>query len=99
MSKKVEVPIVIVLNYFTDIEVEFHRGTDALNSLTDEKKYVDVTCFVIKCRRSGREGWSGGGSCCLAKKGKRLVEGAYGGRCFLHRILNSCDKMKIVDAR
>jgi hypothetical protein len=56
MSEKVEVPIVIVLNYFTEIEVEFHRGTDALNSWMDEKKYVDVTGFVIKCHRSGREG-------------------------------------------
>jgi hypothetical protein len=97
MSENVEVPIVIVLNYFTEIEVEFHCGTDVLNSLMDEKKYVDVTGFIIKCCWSGCEGWRGGGPCCLAKKRRRLVEGAYGGSCFLHGILNSCHKIKIVD--
>ena len=51
MNKKVEVPIVIVLNCFTDIEVELHRGIDTLNGLMDEKKYVDVTGFVINVIR------------------------------------------------
>ncbi len=47
ISEKVEVPIVIVLNCFTDIEVVFYRGTDALDGLMDEKKNVDVTGFII----------------------------------------------------
>jgi hypothetical protein len=99
MSEKVEVPNVIVLNCFTDIEVEFHRGTDALNGLMDETKDVDVTGFVINVVgvvvRFGVEEVQA----VSRKKGKRLVEGAYGGRCFLHRILNSCDRTKIADVR
>jgi hypothetical protein len=38
ISEKVEVPIVIGLNFFTDIEVENHCSTDALNGLMDERK-------------------------------------------------------------
>ena len=99
MSEKVEVPNVIVLNCFTDIEVEFHRGTDALNGLMDETKDVDVTGFVINVVgvvvRFGVEEVQA----VPRKKGKRLVEGAYGGRCFLHMILNSYDRTNIADVR
>ena len=41
----------IVLNCFTDIEVVFYRGTEALDGWVDEKKDVDVTGFVINVVR------------------------------------------------
>ena len=47
MSETVEVPIAIVLNCFIGVEVDFHRGTDALNGLMDENKDVDLAGFVI----------------------------------------------------
>jgi hypothetical protein len=50
-SLKVEVPIVIALNCFTDIEVKFYCGTDVLNDLMDEKKDEVVIGFVINVVR------------------------------------------------